>query len=129
MAIAHKYAERALQVARDYGLTQWHGYGLVLHGRVLAGQGHYGEGITHLREGLSILLASGAMILHSTGLSWLAWALWHHGQVEEALQVLNEALHITQDKGLLLSTLQLWLLKGEILLSVGRARMADSRGQ
>ncbi|NOT56408.1 MAG: hypothetical protein HOP18_17560 [Deltaproteobacteria bacterium] len=113
---AHEYAEKAVRLSTDYGLSLWLGIGLAVRGSLLVMQGQHAEGIRQISDGLGRYQATGATLQRPYLLWSLAAALWRGNQPEEALRSLDEAFSIAWDKGLRFYEPRLWLLKGEILL-------------
>src|SRR6185503_3877707 len=89
----------------------------ILQGWVLVKQGHRKEGSVQMRQGLAALQATGAELLRPSYFLLLAEAYGEMGHVEEGLSVVDETLTVVQKTGGCLYEMQLYRLKGELLLA------------
>ncbi len=89
--LAFKYGSRAVELAKEQSFMWWIAIGTCGQGVALHLLGRHKEAIQALREGIAISHATGAGILFAKYNMWLAVALWHDKQREEAWQTLEEA--------------------------------------
>ncbi len=114
--LALEYAEAVISLSREQGFTLYVGWGTVLRGWALAGQGSHSEGIAQMREGLNAHKAAGAILERPTLLGLLADAYGKAEQPEEGLRVLGEALALAHETGERFDEPMLLRLKGELIL-------------
>jgi predicted ATPase/predicted Ser/Thr protein kinase len=103
-------------IATEHGLSLWLANGLVMRGWALAEQGACASGIAMLRQGLNDWVATGAETHRTYFLGLLAEALGRGRQIEEALDVLAEALAMMHGTGTVFHRAELHRLQGEFLL-------------
>jgi len=118
-ALTQEWAETGITLAREQGFPNWVGQGTVLQGWARAGQGQVEEGITQIRQGLTIEQAIGTGIFQSYYLVLLAEAYGKAGQVEEGLSVVAEALTVVDKSGERFYEAELYRLKGTLVLQSG----------
>jgi predicted ATPase len=105
----------------ERGIAYWSAYGSALRGWAVAQQGREGEGIAQIREGLADARAGGAEMAASWILALLAEAHGKAGEIEEALNVLAEALAVVSSNGEHVYEAEIYRLKGELLFASSRA--------
>jgi tetratricopeptide (TPR) repeat protein len=121
--LTREYAEAAIEVSREQGFPIYLAWGTALQGWVLAGQGHYDEGITRIQQGMAAYAATGSALGRPDFLGLLADAYAMAGQVHAGLESLTEALALAQASGEQLDSAALYRLKGELILrQSGEAR-------
>jgi adenylate cyclase len=111
----------ALSSAQEF--PQWLAWGAILHGWVLAEQGHRVEGMAQMRQGLTAFDDIGAALGRPYWLALLAEAYGNGWQVEEGLRLLAEALVVVHNSGEYRWEAELLRLKGYLL-----QRQATGRG-
>jgi TOMM system kinase/cyclase fusion protein len=109
-------AEAAMALAREQGFPQWLTVGTILRGWALAMQGQAEEGIAQIRQALAAWRAMGAGMAVSHYLVLLAEAYGQAGQAEEGLRLLTEALAHMDTTGERNYAVEVYWLKGELLL-------------
>jgi predicted ATPase len=86
-----RYADTTLQLASAGGFPYRIATGRILRGWTLAAQGKHEEGIHFLRKGLKVCHSMGALYDYPYFLALLAQACGWAGQMEEALDAIDEA--------------------------------------
>ena len=114
-----EYAQRAMAIAGEHGLSFWTAGGGVLSGWALAAQGSPAEGLAKLRQGLADWRATGSVTYETYYLGLLAEVLAGVKQFDEALQVIDEALTLVKRSGERFYEPELYRLRGEVLLALG----------
>lgn len=109
-------AESAVELAREQVFPLEAARGMILRGWARAQQGQIQEGLADVRQGLSTGQEARARMLHPYYLAVLAELLDTTGQVDEGLNVLNEALEIVDKTGERMYEAELYRLKGDMLL-------------
>jgi predicted ATPase len=112
-------AEAALTLATEQGFPYWMAAGAILRGWALAAQGQAEEGISHMRQGLTVYGATGAKYCRPFWLTMLAEAYGQVGRAEEGLRALDEALAHVDRTGERFWEADLYRLQGELLLIRG----------
>jgi predicted ATPase/predicted Ser/Thr protein kinase len=108
--------EMASAIAIEHGLSYWLAYAQILRGWAQAEQGERASGIVLMRQGLTGWAASGAGTNRTYYLALLGEALGLDSQIEEALDVLTEALSTMQRTNESFHGAELHRLQGEFLL-------------
>jgi predicted ATPase len=112
---AQKHAEALIALSTEQGFALWMAMGTLWRGCALAEQGQVEEGIAQMRQGLAAFRATGAELLVSQTLGYLAEAYGKKGQTEEGLSVLTEALELVEQTDERYWEAELYRLKGEVL--------------
>ena len=115
--VAQEQAEAAVALATEQGLVLWLALGTFYRGWALAQQGQYGEGLALMRQGQASYQATGARLGSSANLFILAEAYGQARQPEEGLRVIDEAFAVVSRNGELAWEVELWRVKGELLLA------------
>jgi tetratricopeptide (TPR) repeat protein len=105
--------EALMALTQEHGIPQFAAMGAIVHSWALAEQGHE-EGIAQLRQGIERLRATRQELGRPYFLALLAEAYGKRGQIEEGMQVLTEALEITDKTGECMHQAELWRLRGEL---------------
>jgi TOMM system kinase/cyclase fusion protein len=113
---AQEHAEAAIALSTEQGFALTLAWGTILQGWVLVEQGHGGEGIAQLRQGLTASRSTGAEVIQTFFLALLAEAYGKVGQPREGLHVLLEALEAVNKKGEHFYEAELYRLKGVLTL-------------
>jgi predicted ATPase len=108
------------------GFPHWIAFGSLLHGWALAQRGQAQQGITQINQGLSAWRATGAELVRPYGLALLAEAHGTRGEPETGLTVLTEALIHVETTGERWYELELYRLKGELLLQQSSDNQAEA---
>jgi len=123
IALTLEHATATLEFATEKDMPQWIAHGMMLQGWALAHQGRADQGIGQLQLALAGWQAAGAGLVLTYYLLLLADAHAVSGQLEEALQAIEEALTIIREGGESWSEAELYRQKGGLLL----ARRADDQ--
>ena len=112
----HESAEATMAIGTEHGLSLWQANGLIMRGWALAEEGACAEGIAQMRRGLTAWVTTGAETHRTYFLGLLAEALGRGCQIEEAMDVLTEALAQLNGTGTVFYAAELHRLQGEFLL-------------
>jgi predicted ATPase len=124
-AALDEWVDQVVVVTTEQGFPVWRAHGTVLRGWVKVKNGDIAEGISLLRSGLSAYRATVAEAWTPHFSALLAGACEIAGQVQEAVNLLDDALQIVE------RTRQRWLaaelnrLKGKLLLRQGHLEAAE----
>lgn len=123
---AREYAEAAIAISVEQGFPIYLAWGTILQGAVLAEQGSHEAGIAQIHRGLAAYESTGATLGLPNLLALLAQACDRTGQVEAALDRVDEALVLVEDTGERIDEARLHRLRGELMLRApGAGRGAD----
>jgi predicted ATPase len=114
-------AESLLQVARENGFPYWSAVAAMNIGRVLVGEGNFDAGIVRMREAMSTLREAGGELIHSYALSLLTESYLKAREPEKGLAAVAEALKEIEASGQRMHEAEIWRLRGELLILLGRA--------
>jgi predicted ATPase len=109
-------AKAVISLALAQGFPHWRAQGAILRGWTLAQQGQLQAGIEQIHQGLSAFRATGAEINQSYYLAILAEAQGILGEPAAGLAVLLEALALVDTTGERWYEVELYRLKGALLL-------------
>jgi predicted ATPase len=112
--ITREYAEEALTLSIEHGLTPMVALAQIWKGWALTEQGGGQEGISHIQQGLKTTSTTGTEISKPYYLSMLAEAYGKTGQPQEGLTTLAEALDAVGRTGERFYEPELHRLKGEL---------------
>ena len=113
-------AAAAIAVSTEYGFPYYLAWGTILHGWAVAERGQVERGIAEVREGLAVMQATGCDFRRSYYLSLLAQVCGRAGQIDEGLELLQDALASAESSGEHWKDAELYRVKGELLAqSVG----------
>ena len=110
-------AEATIKLGIEHGFPYWETQGTILRGAALAEQGREEEGLTQMRQGLTAHWAIGGRILEQYWLALQVEAYRKIGRIEEAFDVLTEALAVAEKNGECFWEAELYRLKGELTLT------------
>jgi tetratricopeptide (TPR) repeat protein len=94
-AAAHRRADAAIGIAREYGLAEWLAEATLCRGFASIGLGQEAEGIVQLYAGLAGSGETGAHLLDTQWLGFIAEAYAQAGRFDEALTALDRAAATT----------------------------------
>jgi class 3 adenylate cyclase/predicted ATPase len=119
--------ETQLELSHEHGLHQWRVGGIMSMGKLLVREGQVEEGMAMLREGLDLLLKTGAGLFHSYGQSLFAEACLETGKIDDGLRVTDQAFELIERTGARLHEAEVHRLRGEMLLRApGREGEAEA---
>jgi predicted ATPase len=125
-ALTQTRAEATIALATEQGFALWLALGPIVRGWALAEQGQAADGLVQLRQGLAAWRAIEAHP-RAYGLALLASAYGKVGQPEEGLRVLTEAQAAARGSGEHFMEVELYRLKGELLLAGSSERQAEAK--
>ena len=108
-----------MTLSTEQGFPVWLAIATMQWGRALAAQGHGGEGIAQIHQGLAAMRDTGVELGRPHWLALLAEAYGHVGQAQEGLTVLAEALATVHSRAGRWWEAELYRLKAELLLQSG----------
>ena len=114
-----EHVQAGLVLSIEHGFPYLSAVGAALQGWELTRTGSIEAGMAQMREGLAALRATGAELLRPYLLALLAEACGHSGQIEAALDALEEALVAADEHMERFYEADLYRLKGELLLRKG----------
>jgi DNA-binding SARP family transcriptional activator len=123
---AQACANEMLRIAREHQLGTWHLIGSVTLGWSWVQTSGDREGIDLIRQGIAGDYASGQLLHVPHGLTLLADAYRHLGDVEEALDVVAEGLRLVEHTGVRFVEAELHRIRGELLLLRGESGEAEN---
>jgi class 3 adenylate cyclase/predicted ATPase len=112
-------------VATEQGFPFWRTYGTICRGWVRVKNDVVTEGISLLRSGSAAYRATGAEQWRPHHIALLAGACEISGQIEEAVTLLDDALHIVERTGERWLEAELNRHKGQLLLRQGHTEAAE----
>ncbi|HEX4947200.1 MAG TPA: AAA family ATPase [Blastocatellia bacterium] len=116
---AQEKAEAVISLSREKDIADNLVWASFIRGWALAKEGRHEEGITILRESLTIYQSVGAEIALAQFLALMAEAFWCAGQIAEAMATVDEALAMTARNQDCYYDAELHRLRGELLLLNG----------
>jgi predicted ATPase len=123
---AHRRAAEAIEIASEYGLSQWLAEAIVCRGFALVGLGQQAQGIAQLQSGLAAWNATGARVIDTQWLGFIAQAHLQAGQFTDALAALDRAAEINAATGECHYQAELYRLRGIALAGIGEHAEAAS---
>ncbi len=113
---AQERAETTVNLAKQQRAPFWLGQGIFIRGWALAEQECRTKGIEQMRQGCQIYYQTGAEAGRSYYQALMAEIYHEMGDVQESLDLLDDALDVAQRTGEFSFTAELYRLKGEFLL-------------
>lgn len=127
--VAETYARAALQIAESDGFRYWTAAGHVILGSSVAELGQLELGISHMRHGIELWRAIGALVLYPSFVAELGLALARQGALDDALAQLGDARKVVTDSGEAMLLSELLRLEGEWLMGRDPDRCAHLLGE
>jgi tetratricopeptide (TPR) repeat protein len=118
-----KWAAQAVAIADEHGFPFFAGYGRVLDGYAMAQSGLVAEGIATIHQGLEQGTAIRSRLARSWYLALLAEVQALAGQLNDALQTVEEALQANPQE--LVFRPHILQVRGELQLRQGRSKQAE----
>jgi serine/threonine protein kinase/predicted ATPase len=119
---SRKYSKEVMRLSREKGFVFYQGLALFDQGLVQFEEGQVEEGIAQMHQGLAVLQATGTEAYQTYLLSLLADAYRKTDKVEEGLKALTEALALVEKSDERFFQVELYRLKGELLLMQDEAQ-------
>ena len=110
-----KRAQRLISLGTEQGFPTWIVFGTFQHGVALAQLGKLEQGIKQMRRGLDEYLTLEIDLFRPNKLAALALALAEAGELEQALELLNEAMATVQRTKECWFEAELYRIKGKLL--------------
>jgi predicted ATPase len=114
---ALRCAEAAAAVSAEHGYRFWLAGGTIIGGWALAAGGDVNTGVSRLRQGLRDWRAIGSVTYITYFLGLLADALLRQGELEQSLEVVEEALALVLQTDERMVEAELLRLRGELRLA------------
>jgi predicted ATPase/DNA-binding winged helix-turn-helix (wHTH) protein len=111
-----KTAQHVISICAEHGSAYGLAHASIFLGVAMTEQGRGDEGLKQMQLGLADHRASGAEINRSEFLYWLAEAYCAAGRLDEALDTLNNALGVAEERENLWLETEIYRLEGEFLL-------------
>ncbi|HZA67530.1 MAG TPA: AAA family ATPase, partial [Geminicoccaceae bacterium] len=125
-AAARTRAEAAIAFAGEHRMPQWLAEATMFRGFALVGLGQHAEGIAQLRTGLAAWNGTGAHLLDSQWLGFIAEAHFRMGEYDDALTALDGAAQTAVAAGDCHYQAELYRLRGAVLAETGEHDAAAS---
>jgi predicted ATPase len=129
----HRNVEKTLELAaaishhsQEHGLPYYAAVATMVRGWALAMQNHEEEGISLVRDGLASYLAIGTRQQHGYFLTLLADALSKTGRAEEELEVLKDAVGVTEQNKEPFYEAEVYRLTGDALVKAGAVSLSKA---
>ena len=119
-------AEELMRLSQERNLAGWFATGMRSRGEAFALQGKIQEGVTQARKGIDAMQSEKMWIYHSGTLALLAEAQVKAGNLDEALDNLDEAFAWVEKTDERYWEAELYRLKGEILFKQGDDACAET---
>jgi predicted ATPase len=119
-------AGEAVKIAAEQGYTMHRAWAGTLHGWALSELGALDEGIAQMEESLEGMRLLGTELIRPEFLSLLAAAVAKRGDVQGALNLVNQALATVENTGEHYYDAELHRLKGILLLSGSNGRAVEA---
>jgi predicted ATPase len=120
-----EWAGQLVTVAAEQGFLLWRAMGTVYRGWVRVAESAVAEGISLLRQGSAAYRATGAEAFVPYQIALLARACEIAGQIEDAIEFVDDALQIVERTGERWLASELYRHKGQLLLRQARSEAAE----
>jgi class 3 adenylate cyclase/predicted ATPase len=124
-AALDKWASELATMADDQGFLLWRAAGIIFRGWVRVNTGDVAKGISLLHKGLAAYRATGAQAWVPYQISLLARAYEIVGQIEDAVDLLDNSLEIAERTGERWLTADLYRHQGQLVLRLGDLEAAE----
>jgi class 3 adenylate cyclase/predicted ATPase len=124
-SVLEEWASQLISVTAEQGFILWRAMGTIYRGWVGVNNSDVVEGISLLRQGLAAYRATGAEAWVPYQIALLAKACEIAGQIEEALNLLDDSLQIIERTGERWLEAELHRHKGELLMDHGQTEPAE----
>jgi predicted ATPase len=119
---SREYSKEVMRLSREKGFVFYQGLALFDQGLMQVEEDQVQEGIAQMHQGLEVLQATGTEAYQTYYLSLLADAYRKTDKVEEGLKVLTEALALVEKSVERFFEVELYRVKGELLLMQDEAQ-------
>ncbi|MGE0821176.1 MAG: AAA family ATPase [Candidatus Binatia bacterium] len=126
---AQQFVQRLVTLSQDQGFILYKVAGTILQGALAVQQGKAAEGTAMITDGLAQYRAMSAKVYVPFFLSLLAIGCWRQGRIKDGLQVLTEALQLTETNLEGFWRAELHRLQGELMLAQSSIHGLASRGR
>jgi len=116
-----------MTIAEKEGVPLFESWARVARGWALAHLGQAEQGVAQIREGLAMASAISGELWRTYNLSQLAEACGKAGRLDEALEVIAEALALVREKGERWWEAETFRLGGELLLKRSPSALAEAQ--
>jgi predicted ATPase len=123
-AALEEWAAELTTMAAEQGFLLWRATGIIFRGWVRVNVGDIAEGISLLRKGSAAYRATGALAWVPYQIALLARAYEIAGQIEKAVDLLDDSLQIVEQTGERWLEAELNRHKGQLLLRQGHSEAA-----
>jgi predicted ATPase len=117
--------EELTSLGNIHGFPDWVAVATIWRGCILTERGRQDEGIAQLHQGLILSSSPGCELLRTFWLALLAEECGNEGQVEEGLRAMAEALVAAHTNGEQFYEVELYRLKGALVLQASGQRPAS----
>jgi len=114
---ALKCAEASAAISAEHGYRFWLAGGTIIGGWALAAGGDASAGVSRLRQGLRDWRATGSVTYMTYYLWLLAVALQRQNEIEQALEIVEEALALVLQTDERMVEAELYRLRGELRIA------------
>jgi predicted ATPase len=114
---AQKHTEALLELSTEHGFSMRAAQGTFLKGWAMAVQGEHKKGVKEMHRGLAAWRETGTEVSVPEFLAFIAEIYGKTGQIEEGLQMLDEALTFVENTKECWWEAELQRLKGELLMA------------
>jgi class 3 adenylate cyclase/predicted ATPase len=123
--VLEEWASQLISVTAEHGFLLWRAMGTIYRGWIRVNNGDEAEGISLMRQGSTAYRATGAEAFVPYQIALLAKACEIAGQIEEAADLLDDALQIIERTGERWLEAELHRHKGELVLRDGNPEAAE----
>ncbi|MBI3797838.1 MAG: AAA family ATPase, partial [Deltaproteobacteria bacterium] len=124
---AGRLAQRGVSLAREHGFSPYTVLGAVVQSCAALQRGELKAELVPIAEALSAYRATGAQIFLPLFLAFLAEGYLQLGRIQDGLQVVTEALQLTEANFDRFWEAELYRLKGELVLQSGQAKTSQGK--
>jgi class 3 adenylate cyclase/predicted ATPase len=124
-AVLGEWADQLVVVTTEQGFPYWRATGTIFRGWITVRNGDVAEGISLLRSGTAAARATGSEAFTPHHIALLARAYEIAEQIEEGLNLSDDALQIVERTGGRWLEAELYRHKGQLLLRQGQSEAAE----
>jgi class 3 adenylate cyclase/predicted ATPase len=120
-------AEASITLGEKVGVPLFESWARVTRGWALAHLGQAEQGVVQIREGLALATAQGTELQRPYNLAQLGEACGKAGHIDEALEVIAEALDLVREKGERWWEAEILRLRGDLMLKRNPTLQAEAQ--